>query len=132
MSPTESNKTPSTEVTTKFLATLNYYLEPEKGGSNTYFHGSGNDPELNQYDSAEVYIHNIRGREPDFRLDEHGFEVLQNVEIMRSSDPTYFENEYYAIIARTLMAKCVRKTTRDRSGCDFEYSTYTQGQSASP
>ncbi|KXT13503.1 hypothetical protein AC579_2065 [Pseudocercospora musae] len=105
MTTTHTGETSSIGVYPKVLATLNYYLEPERGGSDKYILGSGNDLELNKYDSAEVYVSNIRGNEADFRLDEHGFELLQDVETIKSSDPTYLREEYYAIVARALAAK---------------------------
>lgn len=53
--------------------TLNYYLDPSKGGHTEYQIGV-TDYFRRKFDPHQVVIENIRGREGEFELDTHGFQ----------------------------------------------------------
>lgn len=53
--------------------TLNYYLDPSKGGHTSYQIGV-TDYFRRKFDPHTAYIEDIRGREGDFKLDVHGFQ----------------------------------------------------------
>ena len=59
---------------------LNYYLDPEKGGHTSYQIGVS-DYYRRKFDSHPAQIHNIRGREDQFRLDTHGFQRFEHVSV---------------------------------------------------
>ena len=53
--------------------TLNYYLDPSKGGHTTYKIGTS-DYYRRKFDTHDVQINDIRGQEDQFSLETHGFQ----------------------------------------------------------
>lgn len=53
--------------------TLNYYLDPSKGGHTSYQIGVS-DYYRRKFDPHQQQIHDIRGREGQFDLETHGFQ----------------------------------------------------------
>lgn len=58
--------------------TLNYYLDPSKGGHTRYQIGVA-EYFRRKFDPHEVQVHNIRGREDQFSLATSGFQYRQHV-----------------------------------------------------
>lgn len=58
--------------------TLNYYLDPSKGGHDSYQIGVS-DYYRRKFDPHAVKIHNIRGQEDEFDLETNGFQHVQHV-----------------------------------------------------
>lgn len=53
--------------------TLNYYLDPSKGGHTSYQIGVS-DYYRRKFEPHQAQIHDIRGREDQFDLERHGFQ----------------------------------------------------------
>ena len=60
--------------------TLNYYLDPSKGGHN-WFQVGVVDYYRRKFDVRPVQIHDIRGKESRFQLDNHGFQHCKHVSV---------------------------------------------------
>jgi hypothetical protein len=58
--------------------TLNYYLEPEHGGSTFFYPGTAGNYRR-KFNEQAVQVTDVRGSETDFRLDKQGFEVRRHV-----------------------------------------------------
>lgn len=56
-------------------ATLNYYLDPAKGGHESFWFGTVGE-KRRPFDRVDVEISDIRGRENEFDLDTHGFQYM--------------------------------------------------------
>lgn len=81
---------------------LNYYLEPEDGGTTRILPGTLQD-KLPVQDPHTVHVEDARGRESEFRLDVHGFQLLNySAELDNFLDPSGVTAEYYDEI-RTLL-----------------------------
>lgn len=65
--------------------TLNYYLDPAKGGHTRYQIGVS-DYFRRKYDPHTVPIHDIRGTECQFKLDIHGFQHVQHASTEKDFD----------------------------------------------
>lgn len=57
-------------------ATLNYFLEPEKGGYDEFWFGTVGE-KRRPFEYVRVPITDMRGREEDFQLDTHGFQYAR-------------------------------------------------------
>lgn len=57
--------------------TLNYYLDPSKGGHTSYQIGVS-DYYRRKFDIHTVQVHDIRGREDQFNLEKNGFQHLKH------------------------------------------------------
>lgn len=57
-------------------ATLNHYLEPSKGGLGVYYAGTVGE-KRRKHVEVPVKISDIRGAEDEFKLDTHGFELVE-------------------------------------------------------
>lgn len=58
--------------------TLNYYLDPSKGGHTSYQIGVA-DYYRRKFDTRPVQIHDVRGHEDQFLLDTHGFQHKKHI-----------------------------------------------------
>ena len=68
--------------------TLNYYLDPSKGGHTEYQIGVS-DYYRRKFDPHQVQISDIRGQEDLFKLDTHGFERVKHT----SAEKHFDDNE---------------------------------------
>ncbi|CAK4031465.1 Hypothetical predicted protein [Lecanosticta acicola] len=91
----------SAPVASEIRAKLNYHLD---GGPEVYQLGTGSDMSRNEYDVADVRIKNLRGHESEFTLDEHGFQLLQDIGRIESSEPSYLREKFYATIVPKILA----------------------------
>lgn len=66
-------------------STLNYYLDPSKGGHTSYQIGVS-DYYRRKFDPHPVQIHDVRGREEEFLLDTHGFQHYKHISIEKDFD----------------------------------------------
>lgn len=79
------------EVTT----TLNYHLEPERGGAKVWCPGTVRD-KRRPHEHQEVTVHNIRGHEDEYTLDKQGFAVGPFVtSVTDVKDDKEFTGQYY-------------------------------------
>ena len=63
-------------------------------------------------DSREVIVHDIRGKEDLYRLDENGFQVVKHSSSMDDySDESKITSVYYPEIEELLLKRCVRSKT---------------------
>ena len=58
-------------------ATINYYLDPSLGGDSYLIAGTAQN-QLVKRDSHRMEIRDMRGREDDFGLDTHGFQLVRH------------------------------------------------------
>lgn len=65
--------------------TLNYYLDPSKGGHTSYQIGVS-DYYRRKFDTRPVQIHDIRGQEAHFSLDTHGFQHYKHTSAEKDFD----------------------------------------------
>lgn len=65
--------------------TLNYYLDPSKGGHTSYQIGVS-DYYRRKFEPHPQEIHDIRGREDQFNLEIHGFQHQKNSSAERDFD----------------------------------------------
>lgn len=76
-------------------AKLNHYLEPSKGGHDHYVTGTAS-YYRRKFDERPVKIHNIRGRENDFNLDDQGFCFRESPTVGGNfSDPDKVKREVF-------------------------------------
>lgn len=74
MATTTMTNTAQAHVSSKVVnTTLNYYLDPAKGGHTSYQIGVS-DYYRRKFDPHPAQIHDIRGREDQFCLETHGFQ----------------------------------------------------------
>lgn len=74
MATTTITSTAQAQADSKVVnTTLNYYLDPSKGGHTSYQIGVS-DYYRRKFDSRPAQIHDIRGREDQFSLETHGFQ----------------------------------------------------------
>ncbi|KAF2210169.1 hypothetical protein CERZMDRAFT_45829 [Cercospora zeae-maydis SCOH1-5] len=85
-------------------AKLNHHLEVENGGSETFLLGTGSDMVRNKHDVVETVIENIRGHEADFKLDEQGFQLLQGVNPIKTSESDWVKANHYEHVAEKIRA----------------------------
>lgn len=79
MAATTITQTKQPRAGTKVVnTTLNYYLDPSRGGHTSYQIGVS-DYYRRKFDSHPVQIHDIRGREDEFSLETHGFQHCKHV-----------------------------------------------------
>lgn len=57
-------------------STLNYYLDPSKGGYESFYFGTLGE-KRRAFEYIECEIEDIRGREEGFELDTHGFQYVK-------------------------------------------------------
>lgn len=75
--------------------TLNYHLEPERGGEAVWCPGTVRD-KRRPHEHAQVTVTNIRGREAEFQLDKQGFQLDPFVtSIADVEDDAEFAGQYY-------------------------------------
>lgn len=68
--------------------TLNYYLDPSKGGHTSYQIGVA-DYHRRKFEPHQARIQDIRGREDQFNLETHGFQHHKHV----SAEKEFVDNE---------------------------------------
>lgn len=80
--------------------TLNYFLAPEEGGDREYHAGTVGE-KRRKYSPAQVHVKDIRGRENDFTLDKHGFQLV-NREFTEKTfdDEERIKEQYYQEVAQ--------------------------------
>lgn len=66
-------------------STLNYYLDPSKGGHTSYQIGVS-DYYRRKFDTHPVQIYDVRGREDKFLLDTHGFQHCKHISAEKNFD----------------------------------------------
>ena len=119
--------------------TLNYYLEPSKGGHTSYQIGVS-DYYRRKFDPHPAQVHNIRGREDEFKLETHGFQRVEHSSAEKDFDDTeqikrvvYPETEQlikdvYVSLPMVLRVLCVsmwlnaiKQHRRNKSPCLFPH-----------
>ncbi|KAK3618060.1 hypothetical protein LTR56_024893 [Elasticomyces elasticus] len=58
--------------------TINCYLQASQGGGDTVIYPGTAYDKLRKHDGRRVQVHDIRGREAEFDLDTHGFQLVQH------------------------------------------------------
>lgn len=74
----------------RIKATLNYYLEPEKGGYEAFWFGTVGE-KRRPFEYVEVPITDMRGHEQEFKLDTHGFEYIKVSSKLSPEDTNSYE-----------------------------------------
>ena len=87
-------------------ATLNYYLEPEKGGYEEFWFGTVGE-KRRPFEYVEVPITDMRGKEQEFKLDTHGFEYVK-----ASSNLTPEDTNSHERIREVYYQECVELMKR--------------------
>lgn len=79
--------------------TLNYHLEPHRGGATDWCPGTVQD-KRRPHEHQDATITNIRGREAEFTLDKQGFEVGPfATSVTEVDDDTDLTGQYYQDVA---------------------------------
>lgn len=65
--------------------TLNYYLEPSKGGVEAFYDGAVVE-KRRKHAEVPVTVTDIRGQEREFTLDKQGFQVVKAVSVEKTFD----------------------------------------------
>ena len=80
-------------------STLNYHLEPERGGAKVWVPGTVQD-KRRPHEHVDATIENIRGHEADFSVDKQGFEVGPfSTSATDFSDKDVIAGQYYEDVA---------------------------------
>jgi hypothetical protein len=75
--------------------TLNYHLEPHRGGAEVWCPGTVQD-KRRPHDHQDVTVTNIRGRESEFSLDVQGFQIGPfKSSVNDVKDDQEFRGQYY-------------------------------------
>ena len=82
--------------------TLNYHLGPTENGELIIYLGTVGE-RRRKHDPQKVKVEDIRGREEQFTLDMHGFQVVISPSTVKQfDDPLVIKQEYYADCAELL------------------------------
>lgn len=75
--------------------TVNYHLEPERGGAAVWCPGTVQD-KRRPHEHKDVSVTNIRGRESEFKVDVQGFQVGPfQTSVADCKDNADFTGQYY-------------------------------------
>lgn len=86
--------------------TLNYYLDPSKGGHTTYQIGVS-DYYRRKFDTRPVQIEDLRPRQSEFKLDVHGFQHAKHT----SEEKTFDDNDRVRRVVYPETAELLKSVT---------------------
>ena len=98
--------------------TLNYYLDPSKGGHTSYQIGVS-DYYRRKFDPHPAQIHNIRGREDQFSLDTNVFQHVKNSSAEKDFD---YDAQVKAVVYPEV-EQLIKDMFVDPSFCPFMFSS---------
>lgn len=82
--------------------TMNYHLEPARGGAEVWCPGTVQD-KRRPHEHKDVTVTDIRGRESEFSVDKQGFHVSPfETSVMDVADNSEWSGQYYADVVAHL------------------------------